>query len=255
MTIEVTLTAPLPAAIECGAQSKLQWVNDALTGPGFKLLNSTIQSRRFGVLCMGRDGEITGNRFENNPGPSILLLNDDDYDNPAESRMGYMPRDILISGNSFVNCSRCVPDPYHAGTAPSLLAVIGSAVVGPSTPPFGSTPEPFRRVSYHGVQNITITGNSITNWYRGVAVLLGEVHGVAVTSNTISEPPRMPSGGARRGGAEAAVVVADSDTVVVAKNIFAGGWSSVSGAHGGAVQVASHSTRNINVTKNQVRPP
>ena len=75
-----------------------------------------------------------------------------------------------------------------------------------------------------------------------------------MTSNTISEPPRMP-GGARRGGAEAAVVVADSDTVVVAKNIFAGGWSSVSGAHGGAVQVASHNTRNINVTKNQVRPP
>ena len=39
------------------------------------------------------------------------------YDNPHESRMGYMPRNILIANNSFVRGSRCVPDPYHAGTA------------------------------------------------------------------------------------------------------------------------------------------
>eukprot|EP01047_Picozoa_sp_COSAG01_P003435 COSAG01_NODE_102_length_26290_cov_94.760299_7_plen_141_part_00 len=122
-------------------------MNDALTGPGFRLYNNTIQSRRFGVLCMGRDGVIESNTFVDNPGPSILLLNDDDYDNPRESRMGFMPRNITIKHNTFRSCSRCVPDPYHSGSASSLLSVIGSAVVGPNTSPFGSVPEPFQRVS------------------------------------------------------------------------------------------------------------
>jgi hypothetical protein len=115
-TLEVTFARALPG-ITCGAGSPLQWVNDALSGPGFLLRNNTIQSRRFGALIMGRDGAIMGNRFVDNPGPTILLLNDDDYDNPHESRMGYMPRNIVIADNSFVRGSRCVPDPYHAGTA------------------------------------------------------------------------------------------------------------------------------------------
>ena len=152
------------AGVTCGNESKLQWVNDALTAPGFRLHNNTIQSRRYGVLCMGRDGQIEGNLFIDNPGPSILLLNDDDYDNPAESRMGFMPRNIVIKNNTFIRSSRCVPDPYHAGTAPSLQSVIGMAVVGPNPVPFGTAPEPFQRVSYHGIQNISIVGNTIDTW-------------------------------------------------------------------------------------------
>ena len=45
-----------------------------MTGPGFRLINNSIQSRRFGVLCMGRDGTISQNSFFDNPGPSILLI-------------------------------------------------------------------------------------------------------------------------------------------------------------------------------------
>ena len=48
--------------------------------PGFNFVNNSIQSRRFGVLCMGRDGVIKDNTFTDNPGPSVLLINDDDYD-------------------------------------------------------------------------------------------------------------------------------------------------------------------------------
>ena len=91
--------------------------------------------------------------------------------------MGYMPRNITIVGNTFINASRCVPDPYHAGTAPSMLSVIGSAVVGPNTAPFGTVPEPFVRVPYHGAQNITIVNNTIDTWFRGAGVLLGELSG------------------------------------------------------------------------------
>lgn len=238
--IEINLAKPLPPAVTCGLDSKLQWVNDALTGPGFRLVNTTIQSRRFGVLCMGRDGEIVGNRFVDNPGPSILLINDDDYDNPAESRMGYMPRNILIANNSFINSSRCVPDPYHAGTAPSLLSVIGSAVVGPNDAAFGTVPEPFARVSYLGVQNITIVGNTIDRWYRGSAILLGEAHGATVGGNTISRPPDAGS---------AAVMIADSDKIVVTDNVLVGRWPSVDAA----IQVVSNSTHAVTVSGNILR--
>ena len=42
--LEVTFAQPLPG-VTCGADSPLQWVNDALTGPGFPLRSNTIQSR------------------------------------------------------------------------------------------------------------------------------------------------------------------------------------------------------------------
>ena len=71
--LEVTFAQPLPG-VTCGADSPLQWVNDALTGPGFLLRNNTIQSRRFGALIMGRDGAIVGNHFIDNPGSTVLLL-------------------------------------------------------------------------------------------------------------------------------------------------------------------------------------
>ena len=34
--------------------------------------------------------------------------------------MGFMPRNIAITGNTFERCSRCLPDPFHAGSAASL---------------------------------------------------------------------------------------------------------------------------------------
>ena len=51
----------------------LQWVNDNQTSPGFKFAKNTMQSRRFGVLLMGKDGIIEGNHFIDNPGWSIYL--------------------------------------------------------------------------------------------------------------------------------------------------------------------------------------
>jgi hypothetical protein len=242
----VTFAQPLPPAVTCSPSSKLQWVNDALTAPGFQLINTTIQSRRFGVLCMGRDGIIAGNRFLDNPGPSILLINDDDYDNPRESRMGYMPRNITIVGNTFINASRCVPDPYHAGTAPSMLSVIGSAVVGPNTSPFGTVPEPFVRVAYHGAQNISIVNNTIDTWFRGAGVLLGEVSGGVVRGNTIARPPDVDA---------PAVDVSDSDSIRVEDNLLIGGWAAIEGDGEGsaaAVRVAKNTT-GVEVAHNTLR--
>ena len=260
----VKFTQPLPG-ITC--EPSFQWVNDALTGPGFRIINSTIQSRRFGVLCMGRDGVIEGNKFVDNPGPAILLLNDDDvrwkslcsavlcrrlllklfvwisaqYDNPGESRMGYMPRNILIRNNTFTRCSRCVPDPYHAGTAISLESVIAAAVVGPTPPAtrFGTLPEPFVRVGYRGINNITIRANTIEKWFRGPAILLDEVAGASVQGNTIISPPEAAS----------AVVIADSNDVQVSDNVL-GGWSSVPAA----IRVAANSTQAVAVKRNILLP-
>ena len=122
----ITLAEPLPGA-PCG-RSGSRFYNDNTTGPGFAFLGNRIQSRRFGVLCMGRDGIIEGNTFTDNPGPAIFLTNDDDYDDPAEERTGWMPRNIVIRNNTFLRGSRCVPDPFHAGMAESLTSVIVSAV-------------------------------------------------------------------------------------------------------------------------------
>ena len=209
----VTFAAPLPG-ITCGPESKLQWVNDALTGPGFRLHNNSIQSRRFGALVMGRDGEISANRFHDNPASSILLLNDDDYDNPRESRMGFMPRDIRIVGNSFTNSTRCTPDPYHAGSAISLEGVIASAVVGPNPVPFGSAAEPFVRVAYDGVSGITIENNRFDGFCRGSAVLLGEAVNTSVRNNTIGGPPNAVA---------AAIKVADSTAISSRITRYSGG--------------------------------
>ena len=77
---------------------------------------------------MARDGVVERSTFVDNPAAAVLLINDDDYDNPKESRMGWMPRNVTIARNAFVNNSRCTTDPWHTGTAPSLLAVIGTAV-------------------------------------------------------------------------------------------------------------------------------
>ena len=236
----VTFAAPLPG-ITCGPTSKLQWANDALTGPGFRLHNNTIQSRRFGALVMGRDGEISSNRFQDNPASSILLLNDDDYDNPSEARMGFMPRNITIVNNTFTNSTRCVPDPYHAGSAISLEGVISSAVIGPNTAPFGSVPEPFVRVAYLGVSNITIAGNVFDTWCRGSAILLGETAGCHVAGNTIAGPPD---------AAAAAVKVADSNSVFIEDNELLGSWTALRDA----IKVQANSTENVKVKGNTLRP-
>ena len=95
----VTFAEPLPASL---CAEELLWVNDNLTGAGFHFFNNTIQSRRFGVLCMGRDGVISSNRFVDNPGPAILLINDDDYDDPHEASIGQesnldQPQSALIN--------------------------------------------------------------------------------------------------------------------------------------------------------------
>jgi hypothetical protein len=63
----VAFTHPLDG-IECDPH--LEWANDNKTGPGFRYRNNVISSRRFGVLCMGRDGLIEGNRFLDNPSVS-----------------------------------------------------------------------------------------------------------------------------------------------------------------------------------------
>ena len=232
--IVVTLAAPLPG-VTCGPESGLQWVNDALTGPGFVFRNNTIQSRRFGCLIMGRDGTIDGNRFVDNPGPSVLLLNDDDYDNPAESRMGFMPRNITIAHNSFQRCSRCVPDPYHAGTGETLLSVISTAVVGPHK----GLPEPFQRVGYRGVTNVVLRDNRIDTWFRGPAISIGDAAGATVEHNTISHPPSTKV---------AAIAVSDANSVAVEANTLAGDWASV----GAAIRVEANSTENVTVAHNRL---
>ena len=143
---------------------------------------------------------------------------------------------ITIVDNTFINASRCVPDPYHAGTAPSMLSVIGSAVVGPNTSPFGTVPEPFVRVAYHGAQNISIVNNTIDTWFRGAGVLLGEVSGGVVRGNTIARPPDVDA---------PAVDVSDSDSIRVEDNLLIGGWSAIEGDGEGsaaAVRVAKNTT-------------
>ena len=166
--------------------------------------------------------------------------------------MGYMPRNITIVGNTFINASRCVPDPYHAGTAPSMLSVIGSAVVGPNTAPFGTVPEPFVRVPYHGAQNITIVNNTIDTWFRGAGVLLGELSGGVVRGNTIARPPHDVD------GVDAhcpAVDVSDSDSIRVEDNLLIGGWSAIEGDGEGsaaAVRVAKNTT-GVEVARNTLR--
>ena len=74
-----------------------------------------------------------------------------------------MSRNVSVLHNTFIRSSRCSQNPWHSGTFGSLLAVIGTAVVGPDTAP-GSL-APFRRVGYHGNRNITIAGNTISSWY------------------------------------------------------------------------------------------
>ena len=222
-----------------GPANSLQWVNDNFTGPGFHFHNNTIQSRRFGVLCMGRDGVISENTFQDNPGPSVMLLNDDDYDDPKEARMGFMPRNIAVTSNVFERCSRCIPDPFHAGSASTLLSVIGSSVIGPNRTQGRC---PFQRVNFRGLNNITITNNNISSWYHGPAINLGDTAGAVVHHNTISGPPTSIT---------AAVVISDAQAIRVDHNRFLGSWQSISAA----VQVDINSTEGVTITDNTLVPP
>jgi hypothetical protein len=108
----VTFAEPL-AGVSCDGSSL--WANDNLTGHGFRLADSTIASRRFGVLAMGRDGVIERNTFLDNPAAAVMLINDDDYDDPNEARMGWMPRNVTVANNAFLNNSRCAA---HTHTTP-----------------------------------------------------------------------------------------------------------------------------------------
>ena len=163
----------------------LLWANDNLTGPGFVFRNNTVMSRRFGALVMGKNGAIEGNHFVDNADTAVLLINDDDYDDPREARMGWMPRNISITGNSFTRSCRCAPDPWHSGSSSSLASAVGTAVVGPHA----GAPAPFQRVPFRGAQNITIEDNSISAWFYGASgINLGEAHGVTVRRNKIANP-------------------------------------------------------------------
>lgn len=214
----------------CGTNG-LVWVNDNLTAPGFRVTRNVIQSRRFGVLCMARDGRITQNAFVDNPGPSVLLINDDDYDDPHEARKGWMPRNIEVTENTFERCSRCQPDPFHAGSGRTLFAVIGAAVVGPNRT---QATEPYERVRFRGVANLTIAHNRIDTWFQGPAISVGDAAGAVVRNNTILAPPDPATH-------HAAVAVSDAGDVSVVNNTFAGAWSSVSRLERRAARRSGHS--------------
>jgi len=222
-----------------------EFANDNQTGPGFKFARNTMQSRRFGVLCMGKDGVIEDNRFVDNPGPAVLLINDDDYDDPREARMGWMPRNISIVRNTILRNSRCSPNPWHTGTAASLVSVITMAVVGPHGE---LPPAPFQRVGYRGVDGITIENNTIDTWYRGPAIRIGETHQLWMKNNTITGPPLAPSTVGASSGSQPspAVIIADADTIVVEHNTFAGGWKSLKET----IQVQRNTTSQINISGN-----
>ena len=249
----ITFQHPAPR-VPC--DPKMLWVNDNQTGPGFVFRNNTIASRRYGVLCMGRDGLIEGNTFEDNPAASVLLINDDDYDDPREARMGWMPRNITIRRNVFRRSSRCVPDPWHSGTSVSLLAVIGTSVIGPHAGP----PQPFQRVGYRGASNITIEENAIEGWYRGPAIALGEAHGATVRHNTISGPPAADATAQAAHGAPAskpgavpsgaAIAVSDAADVVVTGNVLRGAWSSLATA----ITVDANTTQHVTTKDNTLDP-
>jgi hypothetical protein len=137
---------------------------------------------------------------------------------------------------------RCAVDPWHTGTAASLLGVIATAVVGPHAGP----PAPFRRLAYRGARGITITGNSIDGWFRGPAISIGNGAGATVRDNTIAHPPTSTLNGSPTG---AAVAVCESEAVAVEGNAFIGPWSSVAAA----VSVDASST-SVDVRGNTLRP-
>mmetsp|Transcript_40925 Transcript_40925/g.133674 ORF Transcript_40925/g.133674 Transcript_40925/m.133674 type:complete len:623 (+) Transcript_40925:3-1871(+) len=235
----VSFAEPLDG-IACDATSL--WANDNLTGPGFRIADSTIASRRFGVLCMARDGVIEHNAFVDNPAAAVLLINDDDYDDPKEARMGWMPRNVTIVHNAFVNNSRCATDPWHTGTAPSLLGVVATAVVGPHA----GQPAPFRRLTYRGVRRVTVADNRFDGWFRGLAISVGNAASAAVRDNTIANPPTSSSGVPLG----AAVAVCEADGVAIDGNALVGRWSSVAAA----VSVDARSTSRVEVHRNTLRP-
>lgn len=158
--------------------------------------------------------------------------------------MGWMPRNISIVHNVFVNNSRCATDPWHTGTAPSLLGVISTAVVGPHAGP----PAPFRRLAYRGVRGVTIRGNRIDGWFRGPAIHIGSAASADVRENTMTNPPSTAASGLPDG---AAVSVSEADEVEIEDNALIGRWRSVEDA----VRVEATSTSRVKVRGNTLRPP
>ena len=146
--------------------------------------------------------------------------------------MGWMPRRIAIHSNRFTCNSRCCPNPWHTGTATSLMSVIGMAVVGPH----GGPPAPFQRVGYRGIANISIQGNTIEGWYRGPAVRVGDARGVLLRGNHLSQPP----------DAAAAVVISDTVESQVEGNHFHGQWGSLDEA----IQVQNRTSKGVVVQGN-----
>ena len=151
-----------------------------------------------------------------------------------------MPRNIAITGNTFERCSRCLPDPFHAGSAASLASVIATAIIGPNRT---EASEPFQRVRYKGVHNITLAHNRISGWYRGPAIDLGDAADVSVYNNSISAPP--PASVAM----EPAIKVSDAERVALDENELVGSWNSMSQA----IQVEAGSTKQVTERGNRIR--
>jgi|UniRef100_A0A7S3B4R2 hypothetical protein len=159
--------------------------------------------------------------------------------------MGWMPRSIEITGNTFKRSSRCIPDPFHAGSARSLSSVIGAAVIGPNRT---ESDEPFQRLLLRGIHNLTISHNVIDTWFRGPAINIGDATGVSIQNNTISNPPQQLSVPLSAASFAPAIAISDAETVAVRDNDLTGGWLSIADA----IRVEANSTKRVTVVGTQL---
>jgi hypothetical protein len=166
--------------------------------------------------------------------------------------MGYMPRNISITNNSFSRCSRCVADPYHAGSSATLFSVIGSFIVGPNRTAAGG--EPFQRVNFRGVRNLAISGNTIKDWFHGPAISLGDATHAIVRDNHITNTAKMERSASNHGGGAAvaaAITVSDARAVEVAMNTLVGVWASLVDG----IRVEENSTEGVTLYGNTLMRP
>ncbi len=138
--------------------------NDETCGPGTVIRNNIFRNtRRYGVVCQGRDVLIESNVFDGVSGDAIVVMN------TIHSGSGFAARNVMIRGNTFRDC-------YHQALTSrgrEHAGIIGLALER----------QGYKPAAWQGIENVVIERNTFLGWGAVPAIKAGNTRQLMIRDN------------------------------------------------------------------------